>query len=215
MRRACALTAIILVAGVQAPAQWGGSLRFCLRSEPKTFHPLEVDDEASETVRYLTGGVLIRINRYTQELEPSLAVSWKISDGGAKITFRLRRDVRFSDGSPFSAADVAYTIKAVNDPTLHSPLADAFRPSGGDVKSEVLAPDTIAVRFGAAVAGMERLFDDLVILSSASPNNEKAIRIIGRRRLEDGVCRISTRSGWTSRKIVKSSCCASDAAKCN
>ena len=58
-------------------------------------------------VRYLTGGVLIRINRYTQEPVPSLAVSWQISDGGAKITFHLRHEVHFSNGSPFSAADVA------------------------------------------------------------------------------------------------------------
>ncbi len=53
-------------------AQWGGELRFCLRSEPKTFNPLMVEDEASETVRYLTDGVLIRVNRQTQELEPEL-----------------------------------------------------------------------------------------------------------------------------------------------
>src|SRR5882762_10167861 len=102
MKRLFIIATVTLLAASYAPAQWGGSLRFCLRSEPKTFQPLEVDDEASETVRYLTGGVLIRVNRYTQQLEPNLASSWKVSDKGAKITFRLRRDVRFSDGTPFS-----------------------------------------------------------------------------------------------------------------
>ena len=66
----------------------GGELRFCLHSEPKTFNPLLVDDDASETIRYLTGGVLIRINRQTQELQPELAESWKILDGGRTIAFR-------------------------------------------------------------------------------------------------------------------------------
>src|SRR2546426_3754658 len=168
MNRSFVLFVISLVTAVHCAAQWGGSLRFCLRSEPKTFRPLEVEDEASETVRYLTGGVLIGINRYMQELEPNLAVSWKVSDGGAKITFRLRRDVRFSDGSPFSAADVAYTIKQVNNPALHSPLADAFRGSGGEVKAEILTPDTVAVSFAKPMSGVERLFDDLAIVSSAS-----------------------------------------------
>jgi peptide/nickel transport system substrate-binding protein len=167
MKRLLALAAVAILGVSQAPAQWGGSLHFCLRAEPKTFHPLEVEDEASETVRYLTAGVLIRINRYTQELEPNLALSWKLSDGGATITFRLRRDVRFSDGSSFSAADVSYTIKELNNPALHSPLADEFRGSGGDVKAEVLAPDTIAVRFSTPVAGIERLFDELPILSNS------------------------------------------------
>jgi peptide/nickel transport system substrate-binding protein len=87
----------------------------------------------------------------------------------------LRHGVRFSDGSPFSAADVAYTIKQLNNPVLHSPFADEFRASGGDIKADVLAPDTIAVRFATPSAGLERLFDDLTILSSSSPNNEKAV----------------------------------------
>ena len=113
MKRASIFAAIALIAGAQASAQWGGSLRFCIRAEPKTFHPLEVDDEASELVRYLTGGVLIRINRYTQDPVPGLAVSWKISDGGAKITFHLRHDVRFTSGRPMTSADFRYAIERV------------------------------------------------------------------------------------------------------
>lgn len=175
MKRTPVFAAVALIAAAHGSAQWGGSLRFCLRSEPKTFHPLEVDDEASETVRYLTAGVLLRINRDTQELEPNLALSWKLSDGGARITFRLRRGVRFSDGSPFSAKDVAHTIQAVTNPALHSPLADTFRGSGGEVKAEVLAPDAISVRFTTPVAGLERLFDDLPIVSSSPLNAAKAV----------------------------------------
>jgi peptide/nickel transport system substrate-binding protein len=162
---------LALIVSRIAAAQWGGSLRFCLHAEPKTFHPLEADDEASETVRYLTGGVLIRINRYTQAIEPNLAVSWKVSDGGAKITFRLRHDVRFSDGSPFSAADVAYTIQEVNNPALHTALADEFRGA----KAEVVSPDTVAISFPTQVAGTERLFDDLAIVSSSSATKDKAV----------------------------------------
>ncbi|MFY9904917.1 MAG: hypothetical protein WAK62_07205, partial [Terriglobales bacterium] len=66
-------------------AQSGGELRFCLRSEPKTFDPLLVDDDSSLSIRYLTGGVLVRLNRHTQELEPELAESWKLSKDGKQI----------------------------------------------------------------------------------------------------------------------------------
>ena len=68
------------------PGQWGGELRLCLRSEPRTLDPALVEDDASETVRYLTGGVLVRVNRITQQLEPELATSWKIENGGKTIT---------------------------------------------------------------------------------------------------------------------------------
>ena len=63
---------------------------FVSRTEPKTFDPLLVDDEASLSIRYLTGGGLVRINRHTQELEPELAESWKVSKDGKQITFKLR-----------------------------------------------------------------------------------------------------------------------------
>src|SRR5208337_1674543 len=82
-------------------AQSSGELRFSLHADPKTFNPLQAADEASETVRYLTGGVLIRVNRKTQAFEPGLAVSWKIFDAGRKISFELRQGVSFSDGTPF------------------------------------------------------------------------------------------------------------------
>ena len=65
-------------------------LRFSLRTEPKTFDPLLVDEDSSLSVRYLTGGVLVRVNRHTQELEPELAESWKVSADGKQITFKLR-----------------------------------------------------------------------------------------------------------------------------
>ncbi|MGA3196014.1 MAG: hypothetical protein ABSD39_13515 [Terriglobales bacterium] len=73
-----------------ALAQTGGELRFCIRAEPKTFDPLLVDDDAGLPIRYLTGGVLARINRHTQELEPELAESWKVSPDSRQITFKLR-----------------------------------------------------------------------------------------------------------------------------
>ncbi|HLM98393.1 MAG TPA: ABC transporter substrate-binding protein [Bryobacteraceae bacterium] len=154
--------------------QWGGDLRFCLRSDPKTFNPLLVEDEASETVRYLTGGVLIRVNRLTQELEPELATSWKISRQGRAIAFQLRRGVSFSDGTPFTADDVAYTMHTLMDPALHSPTGDSFRSAPGDVETTVQAPDRVTIVFPAPVAGLERLFDQVAIVSSRSPKKEAA-----------------------------------------
>ena len=68
-----------------ASAQGGGQLHFCLRSDPKTFDPVLVDDDPSERVRYMTGGFLLRLNRFTQQLEPELATSWKVSKDGLSL----------------------------------------------------------------------------------------------------------------------------------
>jgi peptide/nickel transport system substrate-binding protein len=158
-----------------ALAQGGGELKFCLRSEPKTFDPLKVDDDASGAIRYLTGGVLVRVNRQTQELEPGLAMSWKVSKDGRQISFRLRSGVSFSDGTPFSAEDVAYTIQRLMDPALHSSTGDSFRSGAGNVETKVISSTQISIRFPAPVAGLDRLFDYVAILSERSPKREMAV----------------------------------------
>jgi len=170
----CALACLALTSS-SALAQSGGELRFCLRSEPKTFDPLLVDDDSSLAIRYLTGGVLVRANRKTQDLEPELAESWKVSKDGKQITFKLRHGITFSDGSPFSSEDVAFTMQRLMDPALHSSTGDAFRSGSGAVSTKIIAPDQIAIIFPAPLAGLERLFDQVAIMSAHSPKKEAAV----------------------------------------
>ena len=168
------LAMFILITLGSALAQ-GGELHFCLRSEPKTFDPLKVEDDASVSIRYLTGGVLIRMNRQTQALEPELAQSWKVSKDGRQITFKLRSGISFSDGTPFSAEDVAYTVQQLMDPALHSPTGDAFRSGPGNVETKIISPTQIAITFPAPVAGLDRQFDQVAILSAHSAKKEMAV----------------------------------------
>ncbi|MGC1453000.1 MAG: ABC transporter substrate-binding protein [Candidatus Sulfotelmatobacter sp.] len=152
-----------------------GELRFCLRSEPKTFDPLKVEDDASVAIRYLTGGVLVRMNRQTQALEPELAQSWKVSKDGKQITFKLRGGIAFSDGTPFSAEDVAYTVQQLMDPGLHSPTGDAFRSGPGKVETKIISATEISITFPAPVAGLDRQFDQVAMLSAHSAKKEMAV----------------------------------------
>lgn len=158
-----------------ASAMAQGELRFCLHSEPKTFDPLKVEDDASVAIRYLTGGVLVRMNRQTLALEPELAQSWKVSKDSKEITFKLRSGVSFSDGTPFSAEDVAFTVRQLMDPTLHSPTGDAFRSGPGEVETKIISPTQISITFPAPVAELDRQFDQVAILSAHSAKKEMAV----------------------------------------
>jgi len=175
MRRALALFLFLVLWLPAASGQSGGELRFYLHSDPKTFDPLLVDDDAAETVRYLTGGVLVRVNRRTQQAEPELAVSWTTSRDGRSITFDLREHIYYSDGAPFSAEDVAYTVQRLMNPALHSPTGDSFRSGAGVVNTRVVSPTRITITFPAAVAGLDKLFDQVAIVSSRSANKERAV----------------------------------------
>jgi peptide/nickel transport system substrate-binding protein len=156
-------------------AQSGTELHFCLRGEPKTFDPALVDDEASENVRYLTGGVLIRLNRQTQALEPALATSWQVSRDGRRITFHLRKGLSFSDGTPFTSEDVAFAMRRLMNPQTHSATGDAFRSGQGTVDVQTPAADLVLITFPAPIAGLERLFDQVAIVSAHSPKKEMAV----------------------------------------
>ena len=175
MMRRFLCAAVLAACGAAALAQPAGELRFCLRADPKTFDPLQVEDDASATVRYITGGVLLRVNRKTQDLEPELATSWKVDEQGRRITFHLRHGVAFSDGTLFSAEDVAYTIERLMDPSLHSATADPFRSSDLPPEIRVTAPDAVSITFAAPVSGLERLFDQVAILSRNSPKKLGAV----------------------------------------
>src|SRR5258708_33676671 len=118
LQTACLLLGASLLHSATAPQQRGGELRFAIQGDPKTLDPLLVDDESSLVLQYLTSGVLIRFNRRTQKLEPELATSWQLDPGGRRITLQLRKGIRFSDGTPFSSADVAYTFQRMMDPAL-------------------------------------------------------------------------------------------------
>lgn len=174
MRRSLLFLLMALLAST-ALAQSGGELRFVLRSEPKTFDPLLTEDDASESVRYMTGGVLIRVNRLTQEATPELASSWKVSKDGRTISFELRKGLHFSDGTPFTANDVAFTMKKLMDPALHSPTGDMFRSAEGQVQTNVSSPTRVAIIFPAPIAGLVKSFDQVAIMSAKSPQKEMAV----------------------------------------
>ena len=55
--------------------------------------------------------------------KPQLALSWKPDATGQVWTFALRPDVKFQDGTPFTAKDVIYTFRRLIDPKTASAAA--------------------------------------------------------------------------------------------
>jgi peptide/nickel transport system substrate-binding protein len=163
------LSAAVFSAFICAIAQDRAELRWCIHADPKTFDPLLAAEEASNTAAYLTSGVLIRLNRGTARLEPELASAWRVSDGGRRIDFTLRPNVRFSDGSPFGPEDVVASVRRLNDPNVHSAIADTFRSAGGAISATVRSPLGVTVLFANPRAGVEQLFDQLAISKAQAP----------------------------------------------
>jgi peptide/nickel transport system substrate-binding protein len=108
--------ALALGAAGSAHAQkYGGMLRAIQRENPPS---LSIHEEATISTVWPMMPVYNNLVLYDWErpvesvdhLAGELAESWAWSDGGKKLTFRLRRGVRWHDGKPFTSADVKHTF---------------------------------------------------------------------------------------------------------
>ena len=147
-------------------------LAWSLKYDPKTFDPDKVDDQASDLVRYLTGGVLLRLNRRTQQVEPWLAASWSVSADGKLVTFRLRDHLRFSDGSTLTSADVVASLKRLLAPDTQAPVAEEFLQPGAVVVS---APDplTVKLQLPKRIVTIGKVFDEITIEPANRPSDAR------------------------------------------
>lgn len=131
---------------------------------PRTFNRLISADEQTNSIADCMMGRLIRINRQTQQPEAELATSWQTSPDGKMFTCELRREVKFSDGAPFTADDVLFTFQVLSDPAINSPSSDPFDFDGQRMKVEKLDDHKVRFVFPAPYAAAERLFDGVPIL---------------------------------------------------
>ena len=145
-----------------APAR-GGTLTASLRSEPRSFNRIAQRAFATDLYATLTQGKLVRINRATQELEPSLAERWTTSADGRTFTLALRPGVRWSDGTPFTSADVAFSFQAAYDPKAASDLASALSVNGQPLGVSTPDATTVVVTLPAPFGPGLRLLDNLTI----------------------------------------------------
>ncbi len=158
----CAVLAVLVPVLPAQPPFARGELTWSLRYDPKTLDPARVDDQASEMLRYLTGGVLLRLNRHTQQIEPALADRWIVSPDGRLVTLHLHRGLRFSDGSPLTARDVIATLTRVLDPRTAAPVAEEFIVPH-DVFFDAPDPLTIRVHLPRRIVSIGKIFDEIAI----------------------------------------------------
>lgn len=123
------------------------ALAAAVRSEPRTFNRLAARDSASNLVAVLTQGSLVRVDKITDEVEPWIAESWSRSDDGLSFEFRLRPDLRFSDGEPATADDVVFSFEALYDDSVTGPLADALRVNGEELVVVAVSDQVVRVTY--------------------------------------------------------------------
>src|SRR5215472_2947726 len=122
------------------PASAGGTLNFVIENDPIDLDPLRSRAFVDRNIHYAIYDSLVRIDS-SGKVIPWLAEKWDTSADGKQVTFTLRKDVKYHDGSTFDAESVKWNI-------------DRYRTTDGSARSGELAPvdsveavDAATVRF--------------------------------------------------------------------
>ena len=109
-----------------APVTRGGTLRVAAVTPAAAINPLTISDAGGLLMLNQTGEFLIFDSNLKLELQPMLALSWSPNADGSVWTFKLRPNVKFSNGAAMTADDVVYTFKQLSDPKNASNALSAF-----------------------------------------------------------------------------------------
>ncbi|MBX9674362.1 MAG: ABC transporter substrate-binding protein [Candidatus Obscuribacterales bacterium] len=127
----------------------GNLIKSIVASDPKTLNYWAANDSTSRELASNMFSGLLSIDPYTGEVIPDLAESFTASPDGRTYTTRLRKGLKWSDGHPITAEDVAYTWNTIVKEGLgNSSLRDITTVDGVPTKVEVI--DELTNRFTTA-----------------------------------------------------------------
>ena len=135
-----------------APGIPGGRLVVGTFGDPKTFNPITANESSSEEIYRHLFAALLGFDWTTQQVTPGLAESWTNSTNGKTWTFKLRKNLRWSDGEPLTADDVIFTWDVIYNPEIDNVMRDAFIIDGkkitvtkvDDLTIQAVTPDLYA-----------------------------------------------------------------------
>jgi len=109
-------------------AATGGTLRYHLYQQPTSFDPFHALQGADGEIASLHFRSLLRTDK--DSYAGVLAKSWTISDDAKTYTFTLQ-DTKWSDGTPFTSADVLWNFETYANPKVASLFAGQLSPVAG------------------------------------------------------------------------------------
>ena len=127
--------------------QRGGTITVGRPEEPLTLDPFVPSDNGSIYAIAQICEPLVSADKPGTGLVPGLAESWTKSDDGLIYTFKLRPDLKFSDGKPVTAEDVKFSLTRVMDPAAaygfaFQPVASLETPDDQTIKIILKQPYT-------------------------------------------------------------------------
>jgi len=105
---------------------FGGNIINAMAGEPSNLIAMIAGDSASSAI---AANIFNSLLKYDENLNyaPDLAESWQISNNQKTITFKLKKNLQWSDGKPLTSADVLFTWKLITNPNTRTPYASDYQ----------------------------------------------------------------------------------------
>ena len=113
-----------------------------LGGEPTYLNPILSTDSPSSSVEGLIFSGLFRTNS-DLELEPDLVETYKVNNEGTRYTFKIKENIKWHDGAPFTAHDVKFTFDKILDKTTNTVRRSGFILDGKPIQFNVINDHTI------------------------------------------------------------------------
>lgn len=95
------------------PGEYGGIFVLNETTQPTTFNPQVPNNQTTSLILSYLLAALVDYDPRSDAFVPALAKSWEVSADKRAYTFHLRRGLRWSDGTPFTADDVIFTFDCI------------------------------------------------------------------------------------------------------
>ena len=155
------LAVLSTIACQPAASRRGATVLFASGADLQSINPLlTIHPLARQVQKFVLLTTLVRYDSLLQP-RPYLARGWQWSDGDRALTFRLHEGVRWHDGRPTTARDVAWTLTAALDPATGYPRLSEL----AELESARAADDsTVVLRWRAPQRRFPDVLTDLAIL---------------------------------------------------
>ncbi|GIK41480.1 MAG: peptide ABC transporter substrate-binding protein [Chloroflexota bacterium] len=171
----------------EAAAASGGTLRFGWNGSPDTLNPGTFILYEAYVIADLVYDTMFDL-QLDGTFKPSLAESYDVSADGKTWTFKIKSGVKFHDGQPLTAKDVAFTynyyrshpdfpymvtygekfesVEATDDTTVVIKLTDAIPNIEAQLYAQYVLPEHIWSKYEEATAAVE--FENLEMIGSGA-----------------------------------------------
>lgn len=142
----------------------GGTLRYPLLGEPRTFNPTAATDSRSLLISSLFNATLLEFDGSQQTVGPGIAERWQVSEDHKTVDLFIRKGLRFGDGSELTVGDVTFTLERIFREESSNSIRTRFLSGDQRFEFEAVSENHVQLRLAKPDSAIEYYLCSMPVL---------------------------------------------------